>query len=100
MTQKREHERETKMTTENKNRPWTVEPTATGRYRLRNTRTNDTADGTFAALAEAQADADATNDRAEKIAADVRARTAAAKARQAEIDAIRPTRILTNGRDY
>ena len=85
--------------TENKSRPWVVEPTATGRYRLRNTRTNDTADGTFATLAEAEADAVLTNDRAEKITADIRARSAAAAARQAAIDAIRPDRMLSNGND-
>jgi len=88
------------MTIETKSRPWIAEPTATGRYRLRNTRTNDTADETFATLAEAEADAVATNDRAEKIAADMRARSAGAKARQAEIDAIRPDRLLSNGNDW
>ena len=38
-------------------------------------------------------------ERAEQIAADMRARSAAAKSRQAAIAAIRPERMLSNGND-
>ena len=82
-----------------KDRPWVVEPTANGRFRLRNTRTDDTADGTFATEVEAIADCEATNDRSEQIAADMRARSARAKAKQDAIAAIRPERMLSNGPD-
>ena len=79
---------------------WQVNPKPNGLFGLINTRTQDRGDKLFPTSAEAQAQADKWNAAAEKLAADMRARTAAAKARQAEIDAIRPDRMLSNGNDW
>ena len=98
--QPQHHQTKRDETMTSKDRPWAVEPTNSGRFRLRNTRTQDTADQTFATEAEAIADCEATNDASERIAADMRARSARAKAKQDAIAAIRPTQMLDNGNDY
>lgn len=78
---------------------YTIKPLANGRFKLQNEKTLDTTDQSWGTREEAEAALVAAEARLEKIASDMRARTARANATQAAIDAIRPTVILTNGQD-
>ena len=70
-----------------------------GSFRLIHSRTQDSAGRTWDVESEAQSEADRMNAAAAKIAADMRARSQRGAAKQAEIDAIRPVRMLSNGPD-
>ena len=77
---------------------WEVK-TNNGNFRVIHSRTMDSAGQTWDAETDAQAEADRMNAAAAKIRADILARSRAGAAKQAEIDAIRPERMLSNGPD-
>jgi len=71
-----------------------------GNFRVIHSRTQDSAGQTWTVEADAQTEAERLNAAAEKIAADMRARSQRAATKQAEIDTIRPTQMLSNGPDW
>ena len=70
-----------------------------GNFRVINSRTQDSAGRTWDVETEAQEEADRLNATAENIAADILARSRAGATKQAEIDSIRPERMMSNGPD-
>ena len=71
-----------------------------GNFRVIHSRTQDSAGQTWTVEEDAQTEADRLNAAAAKIRADILARSRAGAAKQAEIDAIRPERMLSNGADW